>query len=53
MPPRKERGLPGVKWTSPMPAAGSPGRREVKKNCDSRHFVSVRFSTLRNASTSR
>jgi len=51
MPPRKVRGLPGVKWTSGTPPAGSPGSREVKKNRASRHFVSARFSMLRNASS--
>lgn len=52
-PPRNERGVPGVKWMSLTPEAGSPGRREVKKNCDSRQRVFKRFSTLRNASKFR
>jgi hypothetical protein len=38
---------------SGTPAAGSPGRREVKKNWASRQSTFVRFSTLRNASTFR
>jgi len=50
IPPRNDRGVPGVKWMSSTPPAGSPRRREVKKNWASRHWVLVRFSMLRNAS---
>jgi hypothetical protein len=53
MPPRNERGVPGVKWTSFTPPAGSPGNRDVKKNWASRQSTFVRFSTLRNASRFR
>jgi hypothetical protein len=53
MPPKKERGVPGVKWMSGTPLAGSPGSREVKKNCASRQSTLVRFSTVRNASKFR
>ncbi len=39
-------------WDGRSPPAGSPGKREVKKNCDSRQCVFVKFSTLMNASGS-